>query len=230
MYINIIRLRPTYFRRHTALRDRLWLVSLPRAARHVCGDQEGVHIHTTSPAPSSRHLRALLSFCGGCSFAGLGCCSCRMCVCRCGGVVLCVCVCMWHVDLFTSPPLSSLPPTLTSARPPTRVWEVVRTVAAPPPIVVQCGGGGSSCGRLWCCSCRDVCCVVLFLLCVCVCDLVLFSHHQPIVHSPPSPIRQPGPCVSVYTILPSPILYGVYHKKEGRWGGRILRNGDAIVL
>jgi len=30
-------------------------------------------------------------------------------------------------------------------------------------------GGGSSCGRLWSCSCRVVCCVVLFLLCVCVC-------------------------------------------------------------
>jgi len=34
--------------------------------------------------------------------------------------------------------------------------------------------GGSSCGRLWCCSCR--CCVVLFLSCVCVCDLFLCLH------------------------------------------------------
>jgi len=25
--------------------------------------------------------------------------------------------------------------------------------------------------------------------------------------------------VGLYTILPSPILYGVYHKKEGRWVG-----------
>jgi len=72
-------------------------------------------------------------------------------------------------------------PTLTSARPPTRVWEVIRTVAAPPSIVVKCGGGGSSCGRLL--SCRVLCCcgvvlvvscVVLFSLCVCVCDLFLF--------------------------------------------------------
>ena len=31
-------------------------------------------------APSSRHLRALLSVCEGCSFGGLGCCSCRVCV------------------------------------------------------------------------------------------------------------------------------------------------------
>jgi len=34
----------------------------------------------------------------------------------------------------------SASPTLTSARPPTRVWEVVRTVAAPPSIVVKCVG------------------------------------------------------------------------------------------
>ena len=50
---------------------------------------------------------------------------------------------------------------------------VVRTVAAPPSIVVMYGGGSSSCGRLWCCSGRVVCCVVLFVLCVCVCDLFL---------------------------------------------------------
>jgi len=33
---------------------------------------------------------------------------------------------------------STLPPTLTSARPPTRVWEVARTVVAPPSSVVKC--------------------------------------------------------------------------------------------
>ena len=53
-------------------------------------------------APSSRHLRALLSVCGGCSFGGVGCCSCRVCVCVCvcvsvSGVLfsvgVCVCVC-----------------------------------------------------------------------------------------------------------------------------------------
>jgi len=61
----------------------------------------------------------------------------------------------------------------------------------PPPLPIPCG-------RLWCCSCRVVCCVVvvlflscrvlcrcgavlvvpcvvLFLLCVCVCDLFLLS-------------------------------------------------------
>jgi len=69
---------------------------------------------------------------------------------------------------------STLPATLTSARPPTRLWEVVCTVAAPPSIVVKCGGGGSSCDGLWWCSCRVVCCAVLFLLCDCVCDLFLF--------------------------------------------------------
>jgi len=54
-------------------------------------------------APSSRHLRALLSVCGGCSFGGLGCCSCRVCVCRCRGCCSrpCECVCVWPVDLFT---------------------------------------------------------------------------------------------------------------------------------
>ena len=50
-------------------------------------------------APSSRHLRALLSVCGRCSFKGLGCCSCRVCVCvGVGGVVLWRCVCVWPVD------------------------------------------------------------------------------------------------------------------------------------
>ena len=47
-------------------------------------------------APSSRHLRTLLSVCGRCSFGGLGCCSCRVCVCRCRGccsLSVCVCVC-----------------------------------------------------------------------------------------------------------------------------------------
>jgi len=97
---------------------------------------------------------------------------------------------------------STLPPTLTSAQPPTRVWEVVRTAAAPPSILVKCGVmvlrvvvcgvvlvvscrvscgvwcWGYACGRVWCCSCRVVCCVVLFLLCACMCDLFLCSHHQ----------------------------------------------------
>jgi len=44
---------------------------------------------------SSRHLRALLSVCGRCSFGGLGCCSCLVCVCRCRGccsLLVCVCV------------------------------------------------------------------------------------------------------------------------------------------
>jgi len=34
--------------------------------------------------------------------------------------------------------------------------------------------------------------------------------------------------VGLYTILPSPILYGVWHKGGGSVGGRILRNGRAI--
>jgi len=68
----------------------------------------------------------------------------------------------------------------------TTLLSIIRTVAAPPSIVVKVrgggGGGGPSCGRVWCCSCRVVCCVgvvlfvscrVLFLLCVCVCDLRL---------------------------------------------------------
>jgi len=37
-------------------------------------------------------------------------------------------------------------------------------------------------------------------------------------------------CIGLYTILPSPILYGVWHKKGRSVGGRILRNGRAIVL
>jgi len=45
--------------------------------------------------PSSRHLRALLSVCGRCSFGGLGCCSCCVCVSVSGvlfSVSLCVCM------------------------------------------------------------------------------------------------------------------------------------------
>jgi len=32
---------------------------------------------------------------------------------------------------------------------------------------------------LWCCSCRVVCCVGVFLLCVCMCGLFLFLHPVP---------------------------------------------------
>jgi len=49
-------------------------------------------------APLYRHLRALFSVCGRCSFGDLGCCSCRARVFRCRGccslsVSVCVCVC-----------------------------------------------------------------------------------------------------------------------------------------
>jgi len=33
-----------------------------------------------------------------------------------------------------------------------------------------------------------------------------------------------------HTILPSPILYGIWHTMRGSMGGRILRNGRAKVL
>ena len=59
---------------------------------------------------------------------------------------------------------STLPPTLTSARLPTRAWVVVRTVVAPPMSVVECGVWGFVrviiC--LWCCSCGVVVCVTCF--------------------------------------------------------------------
>jgi len=63
------------------------------------------------------------------------------------------------------------PPTLTSARPPTRAWVVVRTVVARPLSVVDCvcGGGGRSCDCLF---------VGLFLSCCCVCDLFHFGWPQ----------------------------------------------------
>jgi len=81
------------------------------------------HRHTLGLTPpiyirlSSRHLRALLSVCGTCSFGGLGCCSCRVCV-GVGGVVLCRCVCLCELlislletrgpTLFLSPTSSFL--------------------------------------------------------------------------------------------------------------------------
>jgi len=36
--------------------------------------------------------------------------------------------------------------------------------------------------------------------------------------------------LGLYTILPSPILYGVWHTKRGPVEGRILRNDRAILL
>jgi len=57
---------------------------------------------------------------------------------------------------------STLPPTLTSARPPTRVWEMVRTVIAPPSILLSDGGGRGGV-------------VVMFSSYVCVCDMFLFD-------------------------------------------------------
>jgi len=51
---------------------------------------------------------------------------------------------------------------------------VMTEVADPLVLTVSPPIRGSSCGRLWCCSWRVVCCIVFFLLCVCVCDLFLF--------------------------------------------------------
>ena len=61
---------------------------------------------------------------------------------------------------------------LLCAWPPTRVWEVVRTDAAPPSIVVKCGGAALFVVVIG--VSLVVSCVVLFVLCVCVCDLFLF--------------------------------------------------------
>jgi len=36
--------------------------------------------------------------------------------------------------------------------------------------------------------------------------------------------------LSLYSILPIPLVYGVWHTKGGLGGGRILRNRQAIVL
>jgi len=44
-------------------------------------------------------VNPLFRVCEGCSFGGLGCCSCRVCVCV-GGVVLCRCVCVCVCDLL----------------------------------------------------------------------------------------------------------------------------------
>ena len=75
---------------------------------------------------------------------------------------------------------STLPLTLTSARPRTLAWEVARTVVAPPSSLVTC---------LWevfvwgfgvlflLCACVSVSGVLFSVgVCVCVCDLLIFLH------------------------------------------------------
>jgi len=60
-------------------------------------------------------------------------------------------------------------------------------------------------------------------------NLDIHIHVQPLVRLPRPLTAQLG----LYTILPSPILYGVWHiQGGGRRGGhmRILRNGRATVL
>ena len=42
--------------------------------------------------------------------------------------------------------------------------------------------------------------------------------------------RGEEPGLGLHTILPVPILYGVWHETGGSVGGRILRNGRAMVL
>ena len=39
----------------------------------------------------------------------------------------------------------------------------------------------------------------------------------------------PAAHFGLHPVMPSPIVYGVCHKRGGRWGGRLLRNGRAIV-
>jgi len=115
MYVYICIYIYTYSHAHIYV----FFCSYPNRSRSRCGSKDwrvviiivyiSTHISAYSHlcwwspdqhAPSSRHLRALLSVCGRCSFGGLGRCSCRVCV---GGAVLCRCVCVWPVDLFTWP-------------------------------------------------------------------------------------------------------------------------------
>ena len=66
-------------------------------------------------------------------------------------------------------------------------------------------GGGSSCGRLWCCSSHVMCCGVvlvvscrvLFLLCVCGCDLFLFLYT---CFAPPCPRLFRHPAIPVRAV------------------------------
>jgi len=44
--------------------------------------------------------------------------------------------------------------------------------------LLSAGGGGSSCGRLWCCSCRVVSCVVLVVCVLCVTCFSCYSTHH----------------------------------------------------
>jgi len=64
---------------------------------HSCAHSHRHPGHGRWHAPSSRHLRALLSVCDKCSFGGLGRCSCRVCV---SGVLFSVGVCVCDLLIF----------------------------------------------------------------------------------------------------------------------------------
>ena len=162
--------------------------------------------------PSSRHLRALLSACGRCSlcFFSLLC----ACVCRCRGCFLCRCV-LCACDLLIG---LHIPLTLP----------LIPVI----PHLPVCGSNTDGCAARLCLHPRShprahlpftapvlkcggvilrvvvcgfvlvVSCVVLFLLCVCVCDLFCFLHlpFTPPIHTSHSHLMSSAGALSTYSL------------------------------
>jgi len=143
---------------------------------------------------------------------------------------LLVCSCVARVNS------RSLPPTLTSTQPPTRVWEVVRTVAAPLSIVVKCGGGGLRvvvCAVVLVVSCVSwfvSCCSCCTCTCVCVCDLFLFTHSR---HESWLPACRLAFTLTRYCRYQYCMVYGIRKESRGGGGGShscIVRKSRAIAI
>jgi len=75
---------------------------------------------------------------------------------------------------------------------------------------------------------------IIYILCVCVCLYIYIYIYIYIIYILYIYIYSAADLgekrVGLYTILPLPMLYGVWHTQGGSGGGRILRSSRAIVL
>jgi len=116
-----------------------------------------------------------------------------------------VCVCVDDYDMLT--PTRDLPPLNTAAVTAHSAHSVYVCVHA--------------------CVCVCVCVRACACVCVCVDDDDMLTPTRDLL---PKYSSRHGPQLGLYTILPLPILYSVWHTKGGSGGRHVLRNRRAIVL